>query len=78
MEWMEKGGRFKLEETYVYLWLTHVDVWEKPTQFCKVIILELKNTCFKKCYNQAGLLILLCVCVCVCVCVCEKTEDSIT
>ena len=27
------------EETYVYLWLIHVDVWEKPTQYCKAIIL---------------------------------------
>ena len=29
--------------TYVYLWLTHVDVWQKPTQFHKAIILQLKN-----------------------------------
>ena len=29
-------------ETYVYLWLTHVDVWQKPTQYCKAIILQLK------------------------------------
>ena len=28
---------------YVYLWLIHVDVWHKPTQFCKAIILQLKN-----------------------------------
>ena len=24
---MEMGGRFKREATYVYLWLTDVDVW---------------------------------------------------
>ena len=36
------GGRFKREGTYIYLWLIHVDVWQKPTQFCKVIILRLK------------------------------------
>ena len=24
-------------------WLIHVDVWQKPTQFCKAIILQLKN-----------------------------------
>ena len=24
------GGRFKREGTYVYLWLSHVDVWQKP------------------------------------------------
>ena len=27
---------------YVYLWLTHVDIWQKPTQYCKAIILQLK------------------------------------
>ena len=26
----------------VYLWLIHVDVWQKPTQDCKAIILQLK------------------------------------
>ena len=25
------------------LWLIHVDVWQKPTQFCKAMILQLKN-----------------------------------
>ena len=37
-----------MEETYVYLWLIHVDVWQKQTQFCKVIILQLKNKYIKK------------------------------
>ena len=37
------GGRFRKEGTYVYLWLIHVDVWQKPTQFCKAIILRFKN-----------------------------------
>ena len=36
------GGRFKREETYVYLWLIYVDVWQKPTQYCKIIIIQLK------------------------------------
>ena len=31
----EMGGRFKREGTYVYLWLTQVDTWQKPTQHCK-------------------------------------------
>ena len=35
-------GRFKREGTYVYLWLIHTDVWQKPTQYCKAIILQLK------------------------------------
>ena len=36
------GGRFKREGTYVCLWLVHVDVWQKPTQDCNIIILQLK------------------------------------
>ena len=28
--------------THVHLWLIHVDVWNKPPQFCEVIILKLK------------------------------------
>ena len=31
------GRRFKREGTYVYLWLIHADVWQKPTQQCKAI-----------------------------------------
>ena len=42
------GGGFKREETCVYVWLIHVDVWQKPTQHCKAIILQFKiNKCFK-------------------------------
>ena len=26
----------------VYPWLIHVDVWQKPSQYCKVIIFQLK------------------------------------
>ena len=36
----EGGGR---EETYVYLWLIHADIWQKPKEFCKAFILQLKN-----------------------------------
>ena len=42
------GGRFKREGTYVYLWLIRGDVWQKPTQYCKAIILQLKTKFFKK------------------------------
>ena len=28
--------------TYVYLWLTPADVWQRPTQYCEAIILQLK------------------------------------
>ena len=36
------GGRFKKEGTCVYLWLIHVDVWQKPAQYHKAITLQLK------------------------------------
>jgi len=46
MEW-EMGGRFRKEVIYVYLWLIHVDLWQKPTQYCKAIVLQLKINKFK-------------------------------
>ena len=36
--WGGVGG--ELEETCVYLWLIHADVWQKPTQYHKAIILQ--------------------------------------
>ena len=39
----EVGRRFRRERTCVCLWLIHVDVWQKPTKFCKAIILQFKN-----------------------------------
>ena len=33
----------KREGTYVYLWLIHVDVWQKISKLCKAIILQLEN-----------------------------------
>ena len=41
IEW-RVGGRFRRERTYVCLWQTQVDIWQKPTQYCKAIILQLK------------------------------------
>ena len=35
------GGKLKREGTYLCLWLIHVDVWQKPTQYCRAIILQL-------------------------------------
>ena len=35
----EGGSRWG---THVHLWLIHVDVWQKPLQYCKVISLQLK------------------------------------
>ena len=46
--WDGEGGRFKREGTYVKLWLIHTEVWQKSSQYCKVIILRLKiKTKFK-------------------------------
>jgi len=43
------GGReVNGEGTYVYLWLIHVDVWQKPTNYCKAIILQLKINKFER------------------------------
>ena len=30
--------------THVHPWLIHVNVWQKPPQYCKVISLQLKLT----------------------------------
>ena len=38
------GGRLKREGTYVYLWLINVSIWQKPTQYYKAVILQVKNT----------------------------------
>ena len=39
----EVGERFKREEIYVCLWLVHGDVWQKPTEYYKAIILQFKK-----------------------------------
>ena len=46
--WDEAGGNFKREGVYVYLWLIHVDIWQKPRQYYKAIIFQLKRNFFKK------------------------------
>ena len=47
------GGRWRKVQdggTHVHVWLIHVDVWQKPPQYCKVISLQLnlKNKVNKK------------------------------
>ena len=46
------GGRFKREGTYIYLWLIPIDIWQKPTQYCKAIIFQLKQIKKNKLYIQ--------------------------
>ena len=36
-----------LKHENAIMWLIHVNVWQKPPQYCKAISLQLK---FKKCY----------------------------
>ena len=36
----EMGERFKREGISVFLWLIHVEVWQKTTKFCKAIIFQ--------------------------------------
>ena len=44
LEGKEVGGSFKREGMYVYLWLIHVDIWQKPMQYCQAIILQLNKS----------------------------------
>jgi len=39
-------GGFQREGTYLYPWLNHVNIWQRPIQYCKAIIFQLK--CEKK------------------------------
>ena len=51
MGW-EMGGKFSGERIYVYLWLNHVEVWQKTTKFFNAIILQLKKKKKKKKLQQ--------------------------
>ena len=44
--WDGKQDGRKVQEGEVYLWLIHVDIWQKTTKFCKAIILQLKTLKF--------------------------------
>ena len=39
----EGGGSGVRWGTHVHLWLIHVNVWQNPLQYCKVISLQLKK-----------------------------------
>ena len=43
----------KGEGTRVYLWLIHVVVWQKPTQYFKAIILQLNINKSKNLYGYS-------------------------
>ena len=42
--WDGEGGKRRVQDggTHVHPWLIHVDVWQKPPQYYKVISLQLK------------------------------------
>ena len=44
----ELVGGFRTGGTHVHPWLIHVDVWQNPPQYYKVISLQLKLINFKK------------------------------
>ena len=52
------GRRFKREGTYVYLWLIHVDVWQKPSQYCSYLPVKNKIHLLK---NEFSSTFLICV-----------------
>ena len=47
--WSGKGGGrgFRMEGTHVYLWPIHIDVWQKPSQYCNYPPIKINNI-FKK------------------------------
>ena len=42
------GGGVQNGGTHVHPWLIHVNVWQKPPQYCKIISLSLKLINLKK------------------------------
>jgi len=38
----EVGEESRREGSHVFLWVIHVDVWQRPSQYCKLTILQLK------------------------------------
>ena len=42
--WDGEGGGIGVKDwgTHVHPWLIHVNVWQKPPQYCKVISLQLQ------------------------------------
>ena len=58
--WRDKVGRevaeeFRMERTHIYLRPIHTDICQKLSQYCKVIILQLKSVNkFKKKVRQVS------------------------
>ena len=43
--WGGEGGSGGVQDrgTHVHPWLIHVDIWQNPPDYCKVITLQLNN-----------------------------------
>ena len=41
------GSGYFLKDFFLHLWLVHVDVWHRPAQYIKAIILQLKTNILK-------------------------------
>ena len=56
-EWdgMGDGRGFRREGTYVDLWLIRVDEWQRPTQYCRAVVL---NNCILFCSSQYCIIII--------------------
>ena len=51
----EGGGRVVQDGgTHEHLWLIHVAIWQKRSQYCKVIILQLKKKRIRLQYKRPG------------------------
>ena len=50
----EAGGRPQREGSHANPWLIHVDVWQKPTPYCKAVILQFKVHFEKRKAKQYG------------------------
>ena len=46
--WVGEGEGVVQDGGTWHPWLTHIDVWQKPSQYCKIIILQLKYISLKK------------------------------
>ena len=42
VEWGGRWERGSRGRGHIYLWLMHVDIWQKPTEYCNTIILQLQ------------------------------------
>ena len=49
-----EGGSRGREYTYSYGYYIHVNIWQKQTQYCKAVILQLKINKLKKIKMEIG------------------------